>query len=105
MKIKNKTIEKIKKELLELNFNADSIGLFYWLEAVRIIYTDPRNIEQGMSSIREKIAKKYNTTSASVEREFRTSLEPAKKNIQEKYNYYKKITQITFLNLIRFKLI
>lgn len=102
---KSKSINHIKDELLELNFNADSIGIFYWIEAIKIIKKDPRNIEQGMSIIREIIAKKCNTTATRVERDLRTALEPAKKNIQQKYKYYGKVTQITFLNLIRFKLI
>lgn len=96
-------MEDIKTELLELNFNVDSIGIVYWIEAIKIIKDNP--IIWDMLDIYEYIAQKYHTTLSKVERGMRTAIEPAKENIQKKYCYYKKIKNQTFLSLIRFKLI
>ena len=96
-------MDEIKKELLELEFNADSIGLVYWVEAIRYIKDNP--LSWDTMDIYEYIAQKYETTVTRAERNLRNAIAPAKKNIQEKYNYYRPIRNQTFLNLIRFKLI
>lgn len=51
------------------------------------------------------IAKRYNSTISRVERTMRFAIEPAIKNIQEKYRYYYKINTSKFLNLIRIQMI
>lgn len=95
--------KKIKEELLRLNFRIESVGIIYWTEAIRIMMKNP--LIYNMGEIYEKIAKKYKTTACSVERLMRYALEPAKKNIQNEYKYYNKITITTFMDLIRFEII
>ncbi len=56
-------------------------------------------------TIYEFIAKKHNSTISRVERTMRFAIEPAIKNIQEKYRYYYKINTSKFLNLIRIQMI
>ena len=96
-------IEDIKQELLELNFNVDSIGIVYWIEAVKIVKNNP--LVWDMIDIYEGVAKIYNSTKIRVERAMRTAINPAKENIQKQYGYYGKIRNSTFLSLIRYKLI
>jgi len=96
-------IDEIKDELLELGFNVDSIGIIYWVEAIKMMKEN--FLGWDMTLIYEKIGEKYNTIYTAVERNMRTCIEKAKPNIQKKYNYYKNIKNQTFLSLIRFKLI
>jgi len=96
-------MDEIKKELLELEFNADSIGLVYWIEAIRYIRDNP--LCWDTMEIYDHIADKFNTTKIRAERNLRNAITPAKKNIQEKYKYYRPIRNQTFLNLIRYELI
>lgn len=95
--------EEIKNEILELGFNVDSIGTIYWIEAIRYIKKHP--LWWDIYDIYEYIADKYEITVSQAERNFRTAIAPAKKNIQKKYNYSKPIRNSTFLHLIRFKFI
>ena len=96
-------MDEIKKELLELEFNADSIGLVYWIEAIKYIRNNP--LSWDVMAIYEHIASEFNTTKTRAERNLRNAITPAKKNIQEKYKYYRPIRNQTFLNLIRYELI
>ena len=96
-------MDEIKKELLELNFNVDSIGIVYWVEAIKLIKNNP--LVWDMLDVYEHVAKLYNSTKSRVERAMRHSIEPARENIQKKYGYYAKIKNQTFLDLVRFKLI
>ena len=93
----------IKKELLELNFNVDSIGIIFWVEAITFVKNNP--LVWRMEDIYENVAKTYNTTYSKVERAMRFAISSAKENIQKKYEYYGKIKNSTFLALIRYKLI
>lgn len=95
--------DEIKRELLELNFNVNSIGLVYWLDAIRYMKNHVATWE--MIDIYNYIAKKRESTYKNVERAMRYAIFPAKKNIQEKYHYYGRIKPETYLGLIRFKLI
>lgn len=95
--------DKIKQDLLNLGFNIDSIGVVYWVDAIRYIQKNP--LCWDVFDIYDYLAKKYNIKNTAVERSLRTAINPAKKNIQEKYNYYGKIKNQTFLNLIRLELI
>lgn len=101
--IKKSFMEDIKNELLELNFNVDSIGIVYWIDAIRFAKNHP--LVWDMMDIYEHVAKKHNTTSSKVERGMRTAIKTAKDKIQEKYKYYNKIYNSTYLNLIKYKLI
>ena len=95
--------KNIKEELIKLNFRIESVGSIYWVESIKIMMKNP--LLYNMGKIYEKIAKKYQTTSYAVERLMRYAIEPAKKNIQRKYNYYNKVTITTFMDLIRFEII
>lgn len=101
--IKKRFMEDIKQELLDLNFNIDSIGIIYWVEAIKFVKNQP--LEWDMMNIYEYIADKYRKLKSRIERCMRNAIEPAKENIQNKYEHYGKIRNQTFLNLIRFKLI
>ncbi len=96
-------MDEIKQELLELKFNVDSVGIIYWIEAIKLIKENP--LLWDMEDIYNYVADAYNSTRARVERGMRTAIEPARENIQNKYGYYAKIKNQTFLDLIRFKLI
>lgn len=90
-------IKELKHELINLNFNARSIGLNYWIEVI-LLYKTNKKVE----FIYNKIAKNHNVTRNSIERAMRTALRPARENIQSYYNYKGNITVKTFLNLIFF---
>lgn len=92
-------MKNIKQELLELNFNVNSIGLLYWIEAIKIYR---KNKYSGIIELYEDVAKKFNATKSKVERGMRTAILPARENIQNKYHYYNKIKNKTFLNLITY---
>lgn len=96
-------IEEIKKELLELNFNVDSLGIVYWIDSIRIIKENP--LIWDMIDIYEKIAIKRKSTPTRVERCMRHAIKNAKENIKNKYGYYGKIKNQTYLDLIRFKIL
>lgn len=96
-------MDDIKQELLELKFNVDSVGILYWIEAIKFIKKNP--LVWDMTDIYENVAKIHNSTKYKVERLMRYAMLPAMENIQRKYRYYAKIKNQTFLDLIRFKLI
>lgn len=96
-------MNEIKQELLELKFNVDSVGIIYWIEAIKFIKKNP--LVWDMTDIYENVAKIHNSTKYTVERLMRYAMAPARENIQRKYGYYGKIKNQTFLNLIRVKLI
>lgn len=96
-------MEEIKQELLELGFNVNSIGIAYWIEAIKCVRDNPKLWD--IMDIYEQVAKKCETTISKVERGMRTAILPAKENIQKKYNYYARIKNQTFLSLIRYKLL
>lgn len=74
-------MEEIKNELLELGFNVDSIGIMYWIEAIRITKENP--LIWNMMDIYEKIAEKYSSTYPNVERAMRHCIKNAIENIQK----------------------
>lgn len=96
-------MNEIKQELLELNFNVDSIGIVMWIDAIE--YVREHKLWWDILDIYEYLAKKYDSTPSKVERNLRTAIAPAKDSIRKKYNYYKPIKNVTFLNLIKFELI
>lgn len=93
----------IKKELLQLGFNVDSRGIIYWIDAINYVKEHPNWWD--MMDIYDFLAQKYDISIAIAERNLRTAIQPAKKNIQEKYGYYRKIKNVTFLNLIKLELL
>ena len=92
-------MEKEKNLLRELNFNVNSSGFIYWLEALKYIKKCPLNYD--IMNVYEYIANKYLTSISLVERNMRTAKQTAIKQIQAKYNYHRKISNSTFLNLVR----
>lgn len=96
-------LKEIRKELTYLGFNINSRGFEYWIEAIKYVNENP--INWTMMEVYEEIAKNYNYSKTCIERTMRYAIEPAKNNIQKEYNYYKKIRNKTFLNLIKIKLI
>ena len=101
--MKEKIIKEIKNELIELHFDINSIGIIYWVEAIKIVKNNL--LIWDMMDIYEKIAKKYKSSYSAVERAMRYAMQPAIGSIQRKYEYYNKINNQTFLNLIRYQLI
>jgi hypothetical protein len=103
-KLKKEQLNQIKDELLSLGFNIDSYGIFLWIDAFKIIYSESIiDVKESITAIRGEIAKHFKTTTMAVDRAMRTSLEPAKKQIKKKYKYPGTITQATFINIIRLK--
>lgn len=96
-------MDEIKQELLELGFNVDSVGMLYWIEAIKYIKEKPKIWD--ILEIYELVAEKCKTTPSRVERGLRTAIEPAKENIKKKYKYNNKIRNQTFLNIMRLKYI
>ena len=93
--------KNIKKELKELGFRINSKGFIYWYDA--IIYAKTHLGLYDVLYIYEYLAKKHKTTPVNVERTLRYSIAPAKSKIQEKYNCTEKISNRTFINLIKLK--
>jgi hypothetical protein len=88
-----------KTKLIELGFNVNSRGFIYWLDAIN--YLDEHPLWWDIMDIYDYVANKHNSTISRVERDMRTAIEPAKKNIQEYYNYTRRIKNVTFLNLLK----
>lgn len=94
-------MDEIKRELLELNFDVDSIGVIYWIYAIRLIKKDTLEIET--TQIYQELANRYNKSTRSIQRAMIKALEPAKENIKKKYKYDSEIKNQTFLNIMRLK--
>lgn len=100
---KERKMNDIKKELLQLGFNVDSRGIIYWIDAINYVKEHPNWWD--MMDIYDFLAQKYDISIAMAERNLRTAIMPAKKNIQEKYGYSRRIKNVTFLNLIKLELL
>ena len=98
-----KDYEEIKKELLDLGFCISSIGFVYWVDAINIVHINP--LELDIMNIYKNIAIQHDTLVSRVERCMRHAIEPAKNNIRKKYGYNGRISNKTYLSLIRYKLI
>ena len=94
-------MKNIKEQLLKLGFRAKSSGIIYWLDAFKYVSKE-KNIYH-MVEIYEKISKKRGKSISAIERAMRYSLEPATEKIKLKYNYNKRIDNMTFINLVRFE--
>lgn len=95
-------MEEIKQKLIDLGFRVKSIGILYWLDAFQYVKVTPKVYH--IMEIYEAISLKRNKSVYAIERAMRYSLEPAKEKIQQKYDYYKRIDNMTFINLIRFEI-
>ena len=78
-----------KTKLIELGFNINSMGFIYWLDAIN--YLEEHPLWWDVIDIYDYVANKHNSTISRVERDMRTAIEPAKKNIQEYYKYTRRI--------------
>ena len=91
---------EIKDTLLSLSFNLNSIGFKYWITAISISQNTNNYLKNSMENVYQKVAKIHNTTRNRVERSMRTARETATERIQEKYNYYLKLTNKSVLILL-----
>lgn len=73
---------EVKKELLELNFNVNSIGIIYWIECIKFIKLNP--MENNIMEVYKHISEKYKINIPAVERAMRQSMKQAKENIRKK---------------------
>lgn len=94
-------MKEIKQTLIDLGFRVKPIGLLYWIDTFEYIRKTP-NVYH-MMEIYKHISSKRNKSVSAIERAMRYALEPAEEKIQQKYNYNKKIDNMTFINLIRFE--
>lgn len=91
---------EIKDTLLSLSFNLNSIGFKYWITAISINQNTNNYLKNSIENVYQQVAKIHNTTRDRVERAMRTARETATERIQEKYNYYLKLTNKSVLILL-----
>ena len=92
-------MEEIKNNLINLGVRIRSVGFLYWIDAFQYVMACPKTFH--MMEVYDAISLKRGKSISSIERAMRYALEPAEKNIQDKFNYYKKIDNMTFINLMR----
>lgn len=85
--------------LIDLKMDFNSLGFNYWRYAI-ILY---KNKDIKITDLYIEVAEKYNTTNKAVERNMRYQRKKVDKNIQKYFNYDEKITNQTFLNLIKLR--
>lgn len=85
--------------LIDVRMDFNSLGFKYWCYAI-ILY---KNKDIKITDLYTEVAKKYNTTNKAVERNMRYQRKKVDKNIQKYFNYDEKITNQTFLNLIKLR--
>ena len=92
--------EEIKQILLKLQFNINSKGFNYWIQAIHL-YTK-FNEKITMTELYKQLAYEFMTNENCIERSLRTASKQAYKNIQEYFNYHNKISNKVILELFRF---
>lgn len=94
-----KTYKVIYNYLLNLNFNINSIGFYFWIEAINIYRRDYYKYNFTIEEVYLEIAKRNNTSKNNVERQLRNA---RKNNINKlkKYFNYKTITNKRLLKLM-----
>ena len=95
-------MEEIKQKLIDLGFRRNSCGILYWLDAFKYVKVKPKVYH--IMEIYKVISLKRNKSVYAIERAMRYSLEPAKEKIQQKYDYYGRMDNMTFINLVRFEI-
>lgn len=95
-----KSYFEINKLLLQLRFNVNSIGFEYWITAIKQYRKNYYKYDNSIERIYRDVALYYNTTRNKVERSMRTARATATQDIQEKFNYYGKITNKSVLELL-----
>lgn len=91
---------EIKNILLKLQFNINSKGFDYWIQAIHLYTTFNEKIK--MTELYKQLAFEFITNADVIERNMRTASKTAHKNIQEYFNYDNKITNKVILQLFRF---
>ena len=90
---------EIKNILLKLQFNINSKGFNYWVQAIHL-YTK-FNEKITMTELYKQLAYEFMTNENCIERSLRTASIKSYKKIQEYFNYYNKITNRVILELFR----
>lgn len=90
----------INKMLLQLQFNATSIGFNYWLTAINLYRENYYKYNNTIEKVYNDVAQIHNTTRTRVERAMRTAKATAAEQIQKQFNYYNKLTNKTVLELL-----
>lgn len=88
------------KILLALKFNVNSLGFRYWLYAISQYRKNYFKFDNTIERVYSEVAKFYGTTRNRVERAMRVARTPATEEIQNKFNYYGKITNKSVLELL-----
>lgn len=96
------TRKEIKDELIELNFNLNSRGFDYWVEAIKL-YRDyyPNYKEYPMQYMYDILSKNFDVKDNQVERTMRYSRSKiCNDKIRKKYNYEGNLSNKVVLLLI-----
>ena len=91
--------EQIRKILLELQFNVNSKGFDYWIQAIHIYTTFNEKIT--MEELYKELSFEFAVSRNVIERNMRTAMNTAKKNLSIYFGYNGKITNKSILNLFR----
>lgn len=91
---------EIRQILIKLQFNINSKGFKYWIQAIHLYTTFNEKIT--MTELYKQLAYEFMTNENCIERSLRTASKTAYKNIQEYFNYDNKITNKVILQLFRF---
>lgn len=83
-------VSTISKILIELQFNASSIGFKYWATAIEIYRKNYFKYNNTIENVYNDVAKIHNTTRTRVERDMRAAKSTATRQIQTQFNYYNK---------------
>lgn len=94
-------MENIKEMLLELGIDAQNQGLMLWYDTIKIYSENDKNYKMG--EIYHILSEKYNKSEKNIEKIMRFSFKSRKEEIKKYFNYKGKITNKSFLNLIKFK--
>lgn len=95
-----RTYYLINKLLIELKFNVNSIGFQYWVIAIIEYRKNYWLYDNSIEKIYNYVAETSNTTRNRVERAMRHARETATETIQNRFEYYNKITNKTVLKLL-----
>lgn len=91
-------MEKVKKLLLELGFNMDSLGTIYWLDVFDYCQKHPLNTP--FKEVLASVSSNLGITKYCLESQLRRAMDTAQDSIQKMFNYKGKITTKTFLILV-----
>ena len=84
-----------QKYLLQLGFNINSNGFYYWIRAIEVSQPNVK-----MESVYFTLAQFFGKKPSLIERGMRTASETAKEKIKEYYKYDGKLSNKSILKLI-----